>query len=96
MKFTERLRHYWHELYNFPNSNHANHFAMSCLETAEKLDLGQGGFRLRLHLSLCQACHNYYAAARALRAAVRKLIKNSEDSDLLAKLNQALLKKHSK
>lgn len=99
MTWMQRLRHYWHEIYYFFASEKAIEFAMHCKDVAEKIDL-QGptaswtqDFRLRLHLSLCQACKNYFDISVALKQAVRELIKDSAYSGSVKILNQELLKK---
>ena len=100
MKFTERFRKYWHDLYYSFKPKARVKFALRCQDAAERIDLGQPSrplinrVRFQLHLSVCQACKNYEIASRVLKQAVVRMVKNQETS--LHKLNQELLKKFSR
>jgi len=101
MKLREKLRHYWHETYYFLAPKSGVEFGMKCREVVEKIDLGQrpatwiGRFRIRLHLSFCQACKNYFDISQALKRAIRGLMHKGETSVDLERLNQELMKKHA-
>lgn len=99
MSLKEKLRYYWHETYYAVVSERGIEFAMSCKDVTERIDLGNmptsfvDRLRFRLHLSLCQACLNYSNMSKALRRAVRELMKLGESPFNMEKLNQQLLKK---
>ena len=101
MRIKERLRHYWHELYYRLASPAGVEFAMACKHVVEQIDLQDSPvtwrewFRLKLHLSFCQACNYYFAASRALRRAVREMTKGSAPVDV-EKINRDLLKKYAR
>ena len=71
MQIKERLRHYWHELYYKLASPSAVEFGMNCKHVVEQIDLNdppvtwRAWFRVKLHLSLCQACSYYFRASQA-------------------------------
>ncbi len=75
---------------------------MTCKHVVEQIDLGdppatwRAWFRLKLHLSFCQACNYYFKASRALGRAVREMTKHSGDSVDVEKINQELLKKYAR
>ena len=75
---------------------------MTCKDVTEKIDLGQvpptwvGRFRLRLHLSFCQACKNYFDVCQELRRIVRGLVEKSLTQTEIERLNQELIKKFAK
>jgi hypothetical protein len=98
----ERLRHFWHELYYKLTFQAGSNFALTCKQAVEHINVvdpstqtWQMKFRLRLHLSLCQACVNYVKASRALGKAAREFMKSSDVSIDIEKLNQELLKKYT-
>ena len=73
---------------------------MRCEHVAEIVDLGKplglkDRVRFLLHLSLCQACKNYFDATKAIKAAIKNLVLNRPQSLDLSKLNRELLKKHA-
>lgn len=101
MKISEWIRHFWHELYYLLVSERGEKFALKCKEAVHQIDLAQpqkplDQIRLNLHLSLCQACQNYFDLSTALRKSVRILIKKNENPDRLAVLNEQLMSKYSK
>ena len=101
MRLRDKLRHWWHDFYHCYGSEMAKQFAMNCHDVAEKADLGlknasiTARFRFRLHLSLCQDCHNYGEASAALKKAINKLLQSKKNPEQLKKLNKELLKRHS-
>ncbi len=102
MRIKERLRYYWHELYYKLASPSAVEFGMICKHAVEQIDMGdppatwRAWFRLKLHLSFCQACNYYFKASQALRQAVRELAKGSGASVDIGKINRELLKKYAR
>ncbi len=101
MGFKEKIRHYWHDFYYDAASPKAIQFAMRCQHVAEIIDLAPKNmklmdrFRFRLHLSLCQACANYYDISRALKKAILELIKIEKNDARVELLNRNLLVKHA-
>lgn len=102
-KLKKKFRHYWHDLYYYLTDQKGADFAMTCKDATEKIDLSDlaqtntDKFRVQLHVSLCQACNNYYSLSQMLRAAVRKLMMSQKVSKMnLEKLNQSLIEKYSK
>lgn len=101
MNIKKRIRHYWHDLYYAVSPDKGVDFAMKCKDAAEMIDLKKipadflGKARFYLHLSLCQACSNYFEASRALKQAVQNLVGKNE-ANHIKKLNEDLLKKHAK
>ncbi|AZZ36359.1 hypothetical protein CIK05_05990 [Bdellovibrio sp. qaytius] len=99
----KRIRHYWHDLYYNVVSDNGVKFAMTCKDVTEKIDLNDQSktqlekFRVKLHVSLCQACHNYYSFSQTLKTAFKKLMTSSKPTKTdLEKLNRELLQKYSK
>lgn len=74
---------------------------MKCKDVAEIVDLGSsqlswaGKFRLRLHLSLCQACENYYETTLVLKKAMNDFINQNQKTVQIEKLNDSLLAKYA-
>jgi hypothetical protein len=101
MNIKERVRHYWHELYYKMASPAGVEFALRCKDVVEQIDLSdppitwRKWFRIRLHLSFCQACNNYLRASQTLGRAVCETLKNSEAGFDVEKVNQELLKKYA-
>ena len=79
MKPTKTLRKYWHDAYYALASDRAVTFAMLCRDVAHEIDLAHADHgwsekvRLRLHLSLCQACKNYFDVSVALKEAAEQM-----------------------
>ena len=102
MRLTEKIRHYWHDLYYYFASDRGVEFAMRCKDIAEQVDVKnpQATFtdriRFNFHISLCQGCKNYLDTTKALRQAVQKAVLNAEKPARLKKLNKDLLTKHLK
>jgi hypothetical protein len=101
-KWREKLRHHWHEVYYSSVSEKGTEFAMRCKDAVEDIDMGTTSLswirraRLRLHLSLCQACHNYFKSSQALRRAMKDLIRNNNRPRQIRRLNKELIQKFSK
>lgn len=101
--FKKIVRKAWHDIYYFWASKKGVDFALTCREATENIDLNdqaktaQGKLRVKLHISLCQACNNYYSFSRSLSRALKKLVqaRPKTDSDL-DKLNNELVQKFSK
>tara|TARA_B110001454_G_scaffold28073_1_gene27424 strand:+ start:10343 stop:10672 length:330 start_codon:yes stop_codon:yes gene_type:complete len=101
--FTNCIRLVWHALYYGLTFKPGVEFALRCKEATEKIDLPdqvrtpREEFRLKLHLSLCQACHGYYKTTVILRAAVRqRWNKYTRSETEMENLNQKLLSSFSK
>lgn len=97
------IKHYWHDGYYFFVSDKGVDFAMTCREATEKVDLNDQAksatdkVRIKLHVSLCQACNNYYKFSISLRSAVKKAISSQQRTKSeLDKLNRDLLRKFLK
>jgi len=97
------FRHYWHDLYYFLSDKKGIEYAMTCKDATEKIDLNDqtktinDKFRVKLHVSLCQACDNYYSLSQMLRAALRKLMSSHKPSkSSLEKINKELVDKYAK
>ena len=99
IKIKEKLRHLWHDIYYALTFRAGSKFALSCKQVAEhELSPSSQGplfkLRLKLHLSLCQACVNYVKAGQALKHAARALAKKTSSEVDLEKLNRELLEKY--
>ena len=99
-RFKKLIRHYWHDGYYFFVSDKGVDFAMTCREATEKIDLQDLSksitekTRVRLHVSLCQACNNYFKFSSSLRSAVKKIVSSKQHTKTeLDKLNDDLLQK---
>lgn len=78
-------------------------FGMVCKDVVEQIDLGntpatwRARFRLKLHLSFCQACNYYFRASGALKRIVREMASGSGSSSTdVEQINQELLKKYAR
>lgn len=94
------VRHSWHNIYYFFASDKGVNFAMTCREATEKIDLSDQSknltdkLRVKLHISLCQACNNYYKFSYLLKKIIKKISRlRSSSKKHLEKLNKDLLKK---
>lgn len=99
----KKIRQYWHDLYYFLASKAGVDFAMTCQDATAKIDLRDQNksavdkARVNLHISLCQACNNYYTFSRVLSLAIKKLLtNNTNNKSEIDNLNKELLKRHSK
>jgi hypothetical protein len=101
-----KLRHRWHELFYAVTGKTGEQFAMTCKDVSGEVDLGTAPrqplarVRFYLHLSLCQACANYFAASHALKQIVNEMVYGSASQanlkTTLERLNQELMKKHGR
>jgi hypothetical protein len=97
----QKLRHYWHHLYYAFSSRSGVEFAMRCKDVTEIVDLGKrpttliGRLRFRLHLSLCQACQNYFDTTQTLKEALRSFINKNKVPVQMDRLNEDLMKKYA-
>jgi hypothetical protein len=77
-------------------------FAMRCQEVAERINMGDSvktpkqKIRHSLHMSLCQACRNYQGYSTWLNKEATQIKVKKLGGDTLLKLNNRLLKAHSK
>ncbi len=68
---------YWHDLYYAVSTERGVELALHCKEVVEKIDLAHEprtlaeSLRLALHLSLCQACHDYHEWSLLLRKGLK-------------------------
>ncbi len=75
-KLTKKLRFIWHEIFYFRANSARVEFGMRCKNVVEQIELQTKNqsaaekLRVILHLSLCQACKNYFDASRALDRAI--------------------------
>ncbi|MGZ3724308.1 MAG: hypothetical protein ACXWQQ_00820 [Pseudobdellovibrio sp.] len=63
MKFDQKLRQIWHDIFYALFKAWGEEFALTCREATLETDTQAGdslSFRYWLHLSVCQACKNYY------------------------------------
>lgn len=100
MRWSKKIRHIWHELYYTHASKARVDYALRCqefvhqLETPEKNLSLKSRFRFHLHLSLCQACHNYFKFSQIVRKVLKKKKYESLSPEDLKKFNDRLLKIH--
>lgn len=98
MKFTQKFRKIYHDVFYSLASKEIKEFALKCQSVTAEIDLHEmpatfsSRFRLRLHLSFCQACKNYYEWSKALSRAVKKGPSVLPPS--LRELNKKLLEKY--
>ena len=101
-KFKNILRFLWHALYYVVAPSKVVDFALRCKQVAESIDLDRwpdgryGKVRMKLHLSLCQACKNYFDANEALKRVARELVLGRVDQIKLEQLNAELLQRFGK
>jgi hypothetical protein len=102
MRILDKLRHSWHDLYYSIAPEGGVKFAMNCKEATAHIDLGThqdtrwARLRLKLHLSLCQACKNYSDLSNALKKAIVGFAHASALPLDLDQMNQNLLKKYAR
>jgi len=98
MKLAKKLRRYWHDVYFAIAPASGVEFAMKCRDVAHVIDLGENPsdltqkLRFHLHLSVCQACTNYFRFSAFLKKKLRP--KKSDDQSMnkqAAELNRKLL-----
>ena len=99
MKFSQKVRRIWHEAFYKNASEEKVELALTCQDVTATIDLHEkptaisGQLRFWLHLSLCQACKNYYDLSKVLSKAVKARPSSSGAS--FEQLNQNLLEKFS-
>ena len=100
MKFSQKVRQIWHDAFYKNASKERAEFALKCQDVTARIDLHEkpnsfsGYFRYWLHLSLCQACKNYYDYSRILSHAFKKSPSSSTIN--LEKINKSLIEKYGK
>lgn len=101
MSLSKLIRKIWHDIYYSMVSKDGVEFAMRCKDVAHQVDLKasdldwKGKFRFYLHLSLCQACHNYYVLSQFLGSKLRKLVGRAQVTPQnLEQLNKDLVQKY--
>ena len=101
MKVNRKLRQLWHDIYYKLASQKGVEFAMKCKDAAEIVDLGSAPLswsarlRLRLHLSLCQACQNYFETTQVLKKAMNDFIDQNKKSVPIDNLNKTLMAQYA-
>ncbi len=100
MNWSKKSRKIWHDLYYAFCTDRGEKFALTCQEVAEFVDTGSASSslawraRVKLHLSLCQACTNYKVMTNWLKKCVFDMLelklKNSNS------LDESLVKKFSR
>ena len=97
-----KLRKVWHDLYYALASERAAKFAMCCRDVAAQVDISDSvdswilSFRLKLHVSLCQACSNYLVFSRFLKQKMALLSRQKFDAKDLVDVNQKLMQEHAR
>lgn len=100
MTIGQKIRKIWHDLYYKKPSAEKVEFAMRCRDVAHQVDFQTEGlslkdqFRFRLHLSLCQACHNYYMVSKFIRTKMHSFSKPEVRQVELDLLTQKLIEIH--
>jgi hypothetical protein len=100
MKIGQKIRNIWHDVYYRNASKQRQTFALKCQDVTWTIDLRQkpttiiDHFRFLLHLSLCQACKNYFDVSKALSNG----LKNRRPSPVINidKINISLLEKYGR
>lgn len=91
MKVGESVRKIWHDVFVALNSKKLFRFADTCQNVVTGIDLNEKprsfveNARFKFHLSMCQACMNYYRFSKSLSSEVKKispLTPPSKHSDL--------------
>jgi hypothetical protein len=79
LKVGEKVRKIWHDVFVGMNNKRLFLFADTCKNVVTRIDLDEKersffeATRFRFHLSMCQACMNYYRFSRSLSNEVKKL-----------------------
>jgi hypothetical protein len=96
-----KARRIWHDLYYSLTFRPGLRFALRCQQAAEIIDLGEtpptlfARFRFVLHLSLCQACKNYFDSSQDLKKAIKNSVLNQTQKFDMLSFNRELVKKYS-
>jgi hypothetical protein len=99
MPLGKRFRQVWHDIFYAKPSEKRVEFAMRCKDVIHHIDHGvshmgwKHWFRLKLHLSLCQVCKNYFDFSRFLNRSLHTLLGKRPSEQDLEKLNKRLLDK---
>jgi hypothetical protein len=99
MKLKNILRRIWHDIFYVLTPGFGLKFAMRCKDVTEYIDLGlvpnqaSKRFRLKLHLSLCQACSNYLKMTQVLNRAAHEMFSQNYTEYNFEKMNEKLLVK---
>jgi hypothetical protein len=91
MRLSPIVRFFWHALFYLLAPARLKRYALTCREAVNEMNTtNTHSLRVRLHLSLCQACTNYEKTSQWLR----KNIKRSEGNyvDLSKKIFERLRK----
>ncbi len=103
MTLNAKMRKIWHDFYYRISGQPGAHFALRCRQVAEAVDLKGSErsliekFQIALHISLCQACHNYSEFSVGLQKKVQEIHHHrAPTSDEINKINQRLINKISK
>lgn len=78
MKLGESVRKIWHDIFVGLNNKKLFRLADTCQNVVTGIDLNDKErtlletARFRLHLSMCQACMNYYRFSKSLSGQVKK------------------------
>lgn len=97
MKLSHKIRYFWHDLFFKNAPKERFEYALKCQDVTAGIDLHQrpnsvsGHFRFMLHMSLCQACKNYYDLSKAFSKAIKQ--KPQAPPIDVNQINQSLLKK---
>lgn len=96
----KKLREIWHDLYFKFCSPSGEKFALTCQEATEQMNVEssrnfKNWLRLKLHLSLCQACVYYFQMGKILKSAAKEFLTKNEKQINLEKLNQELLDRYA-
>lgn len=100
MTFTKKLRKIGHDLYYKNATASRLEYALKCQDVTAKIDLHKkpesfsGFFRFWFHLSLCQACKNYYDVSQILSLLIKKNV--SKSLTPIQEINKKLLTKYAK
>lgn len=78
MKVEEKVRKIWHDIFVGLNNKKLFKFANTCQYVVTHIDLNEKdrslleNVRFKFHLSMCQACMNYYRFSKSLANEVKK------------------------
>ena len=91
MSFGKLARKIWHDCYYAVGGKTAERLALTCREATDKTNHGDlKGFRYWLHISVCQACKNYYSFSAFLRRQGPRFRVSAAE---ITQLNKRLLKR---
>lgn len=102
MRLTKKIRRIWHDVYYALTGDSGVDFALRCREVAEIVDQGDEKLNFKrkvqfyLHLSVCQACKNYYEFAKFLKQKIQKLLNQRRPQHEIDELNKKLVDEFKK